>query len=63
MSTPKQVSDYMREMQRRSTKSRWSGMSAAEKSAAMKAALSCKLAVTFSLNAVAAIIGFRCRLM
>jgi predicted Fe-S protein YdhL (DUF1289 family) len=37
MSTPKQVSDYMRDMQRRSAKSRWSGMSAAEKSAAMKA--------------------------
>ena len=33
----KAVSDYMREMQRRSAKSRWSGMSAAEKSAAMKA--------------------------
>ncbi len=36
MNTPKAVSDYMREMQRRSAKSRWSGMSAAEKSAAMK---------------------------
>jgi len=33
----KAVSDYMREMQRRSARSRWSGMSAAEKSAAMKA--------------------------
>lgn len=31
------VSQYMREMQRRSAKIRWSGMSAAEKSAAMKA--------------------------
>lgn len=37
MSTPKQVSDYMRDMQRRSAKSRWSGMSDAEKSEAMKA--------------------------
>lgn len=37
MSTPKQVSDYMRDMQRRSAKSRWSGMTAAEKSEAMKA--------------------------
>lgn len=37
MSTPKAVSDYMREIQRRSAKSRWSGMSDAEKSAAMKA--------------------------
>jgi len=36
VNTPKAVSDYMREMQRRSAKSRWSGMSAAEKSAAMK---------------------------
>ena len=35
--TPKAVSDYMRDMQRRSAKSRWSGLSAAEKSAAMKA--------------------------
>jgi len=33
----KAISDYMREIQRRSAKSRWSGMSAAEKSAAMKA--------------------------
>ena len=33
----KAVSDYMREMQRRSAKSRWSGMTAAEKSTAMKA--------------------------
>ncbi len=33
----KAVSDYMREMQARSAKSRWSGLSAAEKSAAMKA--------------------------
>jgi predicted Fe-S protein YdhL (DUF1289 family) len=31
------VSAYMREMQRRSAKSRWSGLSAAEKSASMKA--------------------------
>lgn len=37
MSTPKAVSDYMRAMQARSAKSRWAGMSAAEKSAAMKA--------------------------
>jgi predicted Fe-S protein YdhL (DUF1289 family) len=43
MSTPKAVSDYkaisdyMREMQARSAKSRWAGMTAAEKSAAMKA--------------------------
>ena len=33
----KAVSDYMREMQRRSAESRWSGMTAAEKSTAMKA--------------------------
>lgn len=33
----KAVSDYMRDMQARSAKSRWSGLSAAEKSAAMKA--------------------------
>jgi len=33
----KAVSDYMRDMQRRSAESRWSGMTAAEKSAAMKA--------------------------
>ncbi|MDE2104373.1 MAG: hypothetical protein KGL39_44455 [Patescibacteria group bacterium] len=32
----KAVSDYMRDMQRRSAKSRWSGMSAKERSAAMK---------------------------
>jgi len=31
------VSKYMREMQARSAKSRWAGMTAAEKSAAMKA--------------------------
>ena len=31
------VSKYMREMQARSAKSRWSGLTAAEKSAAMKA--------------------------
>lgn len=37
MSTPKAVSDYMRNMQRRSAKSRWSAMSAVAKSAAMKA--------------------------
>jgi predicted Fe-S protein YdhL (DUF1289 family) len=37
MSTPKAVSDYMRDMQARSAKSRWAGMNAAEKSAAMKA--------------------------
>ncbi len=36
MSTPKAVSDYMRDMQARSAKSRWTGMTAAEKSAAMK---------------------------
>jgi len=36
VSTPKAVSDYMRDMQRLSARSRWSGMSAAEKSAAMK---------------------------
>lgn len=34
---PKAVSDYMREMQRRSAESRWSGLSAAERSAEMKA--------------------------
>jgi len=33
----KAVSDYMRDMQRRSAKSRWSGLSAEQKSAAMKA--------------------------
>lgn len=33
----KAVSDYMRDMQRRSARSRWNGLSAAEKSAAMKA--------------------------
>lgn len=33
----KAVSDYMREMQARCAKSRWSGLTAAEKSAAMKA--------------------------
>lgn len=37
MSTPKAVSDYMRDMQARSAKSRWAGMTASEKSAAMKA--------------------------
>lgn len=37
MNTPKAVSDYMRDMQARSAKSRWAGMTAAEKSAAMKA--------------------------
>ena len=37
MSASKAISDYMREMQRRSAKSRWSGMTAAEKSTAMKA--------------------------
>lgn len=37
MNTPKAVSDYMRDMQLSSAKSRWSGMSAAEKSATMKA--------------------------
>ena len=37
MSTPKQVSDYMREMQRRSAESWWGGLSAAERSARMKA--------------------------
>lgn len=33
----KAISDYMREMQRRSAESRWSGLSAAERSAKMKA--------------------------
>lgn len=33
----KAVSDYMREMQRRSAESRWGGLSAAERSARMKA--------------------------
>jgi predicted Fe-S protein YdhL (DUF1289 family) len=33
----KAVSEYMREMQRRSAESRWSGLSAAERSAKMKA--------------------------
>ena len=33
----KAVSDYMRDMQRRSAESRWSGLSAAERSAKMKA--------------------------
>lgn len=33
----KAVSDYMRAMQRRSAESRWSGLSAAERSAKMKA--------------------------
>lgn len=33
----KAVSAYMREMQRRSAESRWSGLSAAERSAKMKA--------------------------
>lgn len=33
----KAVSDYMREMQRRSAESRWGGLSAAERSAKMKA--------------------------
>ena len=37
MSTPKAVTAYMRAMQRRSAKSRWSGMSAAEKTPAIKA--------------------------
>jgi predicted Fe-S protein YdhL (DUF1289 family) len=37
MTTAKAVSDYMREMQARSAKSRWSGLSSAQKSAAMKA--------------------------
>ena len=37
MSASKAISDYMREMQRRSAESRWSGMTAAEKSTAMKA--------------------------
>ena len=37
MSANKAVSDYMREMQRRSAESRWSGLSAAERSAKMKA--------------------------
>ncbi len=36
-SVNKAVSDYMRDMQARSAKSRWAGMTAAEKSAAMKA--------------------------
>lgn len=33
----KAVSDYMREMQRRSAEARWGGLSAAERSARMKA--------------------------
>ena len=33
----KAVSDYMREMQRRSAESRWGGLSAAERSSKMKA--------------------------
>lgn len=33
----KAVSDYMREMQSRSAESRWGGLSAAERSARMKA--------------------------
>lgn len=33
----KAISDYMRDMQRRSAESRWSGLSAAERSAKMKA--------------------------
>lgn len=33
----KAVSDYMRQMQRRSAESRWSGLSSAERSAKMKA--------------------------
>lgn len=33
----KAISDYMREMQRRSAESRWGGLSAAERSARMKA--------------------------
>lgn len=33
----KAVSDYMREMQRRSAESRWGGLSAAERSEKMKA--------------------------
>lgn len=33
----KAVSDYMRDMQRRSAESRWSGLSAAERSEKMKA--------------------------
>lgn len=33
----KAVSDYLRQMQRRSAESRWGGKTAAEKSAAMKA--------------------------
>ena len=33
----KAVSDYMREMQRRSAEARWGGLSAAERSAKMKA--------------------------
>lgn len=37
MSTPKQVSDYMRDMQRRSAESRWGGLTPAQRSAKMKA--------------------------
>jgi len=37
MQVNKAVSDYMRDMQARSAKSRWAGMTAAEKSVAMKA--------------------------
>lgn len=45
MTTPKVVSDYMRAMQARSAKSRWTGMTDAERSAAMKA-LRAKVAVS-----------------
>ena len=35
MNTPKAVSDYMRDMQRRSAQARWSALSPAERSARM----------------------------
>jgi hypothetical protein len=37
MSTPKQVSDYMRDMQRRAAESRWGGLTPEQRSAKMKA--------------------------
>ena len=37
MSATKTISDYMRQMQRRSAKSRWGGLSAAEKRERMSA--------------------------
>lgn len=37
MGTPKAVSDYMRDMQRRSAESRWGGLTPEQRSAKMKA--------------------------